>query len=157
MEDFLELCKGYSEKMHLGLFNPNEVCLAYKCHLCQCHWCFPGSPVGVLVGPPHTVALCSQGSSSCSSPVSLSWQVLCLAPWHKDGSGRGCCLCAQCLSQPSLSPPLEQEFRLAPMPDENQGVLPIQDVLKGNLISLTCSSRFYISVTFRLLPFPLQF
>lgn len=52
VEDLLELCKGYSEKMHLGLFNPNEGCLAYRFYLCQCHWCFPGSPVGVLVDHP---------------------------------------------------------------------------------------------------------
>lgn len=85
VEDLLELCKGISEKMHLGLFNPNESCLAYKFHLCQCCWCFLGSLVGLLVDHP-TLWPCALGepSSSSNSQMSLSWQVLCLAPWHRD-------------------------------------------------------------------------
>lgn len=147
VEDLLELCKGISEKMHLGLFSiqisPLSMLLVLSWQSC---W----SPCG----PPHTVALCSWRTK-----LELQFPNVPLLAGAVLGSlAQGCCLCAQCLSHSRLSPPLEQEFRPGHQCQMgNQGVLPIQDMLKGNVISLTCSSRFYIKVTFRSLPFPLQF
>lgn len=120
---------------------------------CQSCW----SPCG----PPHTVALCSQRAKLelqfPNLPNLLSWQVLCLAPWHRMTVAGMLFVCSM-PSQSRLSPLLEQEFRLGHQCQmRSQGVLPIRGMLKGNLISLTCSSRLCIKVTFHSLTFHYSF
>lgn len=147
VEDLLELSKGYSEKMHLGLFNPNEGCLAYRFYLCHCHWCFPAVLWVSLRTTPTVPCAPREPGWSCSSTCASAGSCCAWLP----GTGMQ-------LSQSRLCPLLEQGFRLGHQCQmRSQGVLPVQDMLKGNLISLTCSSRFYIEVTFCSLPFPLQF
>lgn len=86
VEDLLELSKGYPEKMHLGLFNPNEGCLAYRFYLCHCHWCFPAVLWVSLRTTPTVPCAVREPGWSCSSHMCLCWQLLCLAPWHRDAA-----------------------------------------------------------------------